>query len=205
MTAHIHGAPLAFVPAVVMWFAMMAAMTTPTVWPWVHAFRRFAGGDRMASLRFAAGYLVSWLGFAVGAASLQWTFERIEVMAPSSDAVVPVAGAVIFLAAGVYQFAPLKRACLTHCRTPFGYFLTKWREGPIGALRMGIHHGMFCVGCCWALMATAFAVGVMSVWWMATLGLLAFAEQIAPHGHTLRRVTGAALVCAGLVRLGLFR
>jgi predicted metal-binding membrane protein len=204
MTAHTHGTPLAFVPAVFMWFAMMAVMMSPTAWPWVRAFQRLGGGDAIATARFAVGYLAAWLGYAVGVASLQWVFERVEVMSPSTDAVIPSAGALIFLVAGLYQFAPIKRACLSHCHTPFGYFLTKWRNGPMGALRMGIHHGLFCVGCCWALMATAFAVGMMNLWWMATLGLLAFAEQIAPQGQKLRRVVGAALVCAGLVRLGVF-
>jgi predicted metal-binding membrane protein len=122
-------------------------------------------------------------------------------MKPSSDVVVPAMGAVIFLVAGLYQFAPLKRACLTHCRTPLGYFLTRWIDGPSGAFRMGLHHGLFCVGCCWALMATAFAVGVMSAWWMIALGIAALVEQIAPHAQLVRRVIGGAFLLAGIVRL----
>jgi predicted metal-binding membrane protein len=116
--------------------------------------------------------------------------------------VVPWLGAVIFLVAGLYQFAPLKRACLTHCRTPLGYFLTRWRNGPMGAVRMGLHHGLFCVGCCWALMATAFAVGVMNAWWMAALSVLALVEQVAPRGQAVRRVLGAAFLVAGILGLG---
>jgi predicted metal-binding membrane protein len=123
-------------------------------------------------------------------------------MQPSGDIVSPRVGTAIFLIAGIYQFAPLKRACLAHCRTPFGYFLTRWRNGPIGAIRMGLHHGLFCVGCCWALMATAFAVGVMNVWWMAALGAVALIEQTAPKGELLRRVLGGALLGAGILRLG---
>ena len=109
----------------------------------------------------------------------------------------------IFLVAGIYQFAPLKRACLTHCRTPFGYFLTRWIDGPIGALRMGLQHGLFCVGCCWALMATAFAVGAMNLWWMTALGTVALLEQTTPQGELLRRALGAAFLVAGLCQFGL--
>ena len=205
MAAHAHAAPAAGVwPLTLTWFAMMAAMMAPTAWPWVRAFHRFSGAERAgfgASARFGSGYLLAWFGYAVGAALLQRTLQRTALMPFAADAVVPSAGAVIFLIAGLYQFAPLKRACLTHCRTPFGYFLTRWRNGPMGALRMGFHHGVFCVGCCWALMATAFAVGVMNPWWMAALAALALAEQIVPHGHVLRRVAGGAFVCAGLARL----
>lgn len=204
MTAHAHSTALGFLPAVLLWFAMMAAMMAPTAWPWIRAFQRFGGTGATATSRFAAGYALAWLGYAAGAASLQWTFLRLEFMPGSSDTLTPAAGALIFVVAGLYQFAPLKRACLTHCRTPIGYFLTNWRDGPRGALRMGFQHGVFCVGCCWALMLTAFAVGVMNLWWMVMLCVLTLAEQVAPRGHILRRGAGGALVVAGLVRLGLF-
>jgi predicted metal-binding membrane protein len=188
-----------------MWFGMMAAMMAPTAWPWVRAFHRFNDAERGGAIgvtaRFASGYLVAWLGYAIGAALLQRGLHGTWLMQPSSDAVVPGIGAVIFLIAGLYQFAPLKRACLTHCRTPIAYFLTRWRNGPMGAVRMGLHHGIFCVGCCWALMATAFAVGVMNAWWMAALGVLALGEQIAPHGQMLRPVLGGAFVVVAIWRL----
>ena len=117
-------------------------------------------------------------------------------MEPSRDAAVPFVAAVIFLVAGIYQFAPLKRACLTHCRTPPGYFLPRWIDGPIGALRMGAHHGFFCVGCCWALMTTALAVGAMNLWWMIALGTVALLEQTMPRGDVMRRVLGVVLLVA---------
>ena len=208
MAAHTHAAPsIAFWPLVFMWFGMMAAMMAPTVWPWVQAFRRFSGGQNeiAATARFASGYLFTWFGYAIGAAVLQRGLQANALMQASGDAVLPRAGAAIFLIAGLYQFAPLKRACLTHCRTPFGYFLGHWRNSPMSAFRMGFHHGLFCVGCCWALMATAFAIGVMNVWWMATLGALALIEQVAPHGHALRRGLGIALLFAGLWSLQVLR
>ena len=208
MTAvHAHAAPdAAFWMLAAMWFGMMAAMMAPTTWPWARAYHRFnapaRGAHVFATVQFASGYLLAWLGYAIGAALLQRALQIAALMQPSGDVVVPRMGAVIFLIAGLYQFAPFKRACLTHCRTPVGYFLTRWVDGPLGAFRMGLHHGVFCVGCCWALMATAFAVGVMNAWWMIALGLVALAEQIAPRGDVLRRLLGVALLVTGIVRLG---
>ena len=209
MAAHAHGGPdAAFWVFGLMWFGMMTAMMAPTAWPWARAYHRFSATQRgaraAATAQFASGYLVAWLPYAIGAALLQRALQLTGLMPVGADAVAPAAGALIFLAAGVYQFAPLKRACLTHCRTPLGYFLTRWIDGPSGAFRMGLHHGLFCVGCCWALMATAFAVGVMNPWWMMALGIVALVEQIAPYGHVVRRATGGALLLAGILRLAAF-
>jgi predicted metal-binding membrane protein len=207
MAGHAHAAAdAAFSTLALMWFAMMAAMMAPTAWPWARAYHRFGdakrGADISATAQFASGYLLAWLGYAVGAALLQRALQSAALMQPSGDIVIPRLGAIVFLIAGAYQFAPLKRACLTHCRTPIGYFLTRWINGPTGALRMGLRHGFFCVGCCWALMATAFAVGVMNAWWMTALGIVALVEQIAPRGERLRRVLGVAFLVAGIIRLG---
>jgi predicted metal-binding membrane protein len=206
MSAHTHAVASAAVwPLAMMWFGMMAAMMAPTAWPWIRAFHRFSGtdhtSDAVATARFASGYLLAWFGYAIVAALLQRALQGTALMPSASDVVVPRLGAIIFLIAGLYQFAPLKRACLTHCRTPLGYFLTRWRNGPPGAFRMGLHHGLSCVGCCWALMATAFAVGVMNTWWMAALGVLALVEQIAPQGQLLRRVFGCGFLVAGVWRI----
>ena len=207
MPAHSHGAPaLAFWPLALMWFGMMAAMMAPTAWPWVRAFHVFMGDGRAArtgaTARFGLGYLAAWLAYAVFAALLQRVLERAALMSPSEGVVIPRMAAVTFLLAGLYQFAPLKHACLTHCRTPIGYFLTRWRNGPMGAFQMGLHHGLFCVGCCWALMLTAFAVGVMNAWWMAVLALLSLVEQVAPQGHLLRRTVGILFVAGALIKFG---
>jgi predicted metal-binding membrane protein len=206
MAGHAHAAAdAAFWTLALTWFGMMAAMMAPTAWPWARAYHRFSGAERGAeagaTAQFASGYLLAWLGYAISAALLQRALQMTALMQPSSDVVVPVAGAVIFLVAGMYQFAPLKRACLTHCRTPLSYFLTRWINGPSGAFRMGLHHGLFCVGCCWALMATAFAVGVMNTWWMIALGIAALIEQIAPPAQLVRRVIGGAFLLVGIFRL----
>jgi len=210
MAAHTHvPADLAFWPLALMWFGMMAAMMMPTAWPWVRAFRRVrlvgGGTDVAADAQFASGYLIAWFGYGIGAALLQRSLQAAGVLRPTGDLVGSAIGALIFFIAGLYQFAPLKRACLTHCRTPIGYFLTRWIDGPAGAFRMGLHHGIFCVGCCWALMATSFVVGVMSVWWMIALALVALAEQVAPFGDRLRMLLGGALLAAAIIRLDLFR
>jgi len=201
MDGHAHAvADGTFAAHAVMWFGMMAAMMAPTAWPWVRAYHRFSGTQRhaepVATAQFASGYLLVWIVYAIGAALLQRALQRTGLMAPSRDAAVPFVAAVIFLVAGIYQFAPLKRACLTHCRTPLGYFLTRWIDGPIGALRMGAHHGFFCVGCCWALMMTALAVGAMNLWWMIALGTVALLEQTMPRGEVMRRVLGVVLLVA---------
>lgn len=181
---HAHAASPGYWTLAAMWFAMMAAMMAPTVWPWVRSFHRL-GGARMP---FAGGYLTAWLAYSLAAAALQTAIRAPESLAP-----------FVFVAAGVYQLVPLKRACLTHCRSPFGYFLARWRSGPAGAFRMGAAHGVYCVGCCWALMAIALVVGVMSVAWMAALALVAFVEQVTPHGDRLRRPIGVALIAAAAV------
>ena len=129
-----------------MWFVMMTVMMAPTVWPWVSAFNRLGGN----TLIFSSGYAGAWLIYSVAAASIQ-------LLLPHH--VPPSIAAAILFTAGAFQFVPFKRACLMHCRNPLTYFLTRWRDGASGGFRMGFHHGLFCVACCWALMATTLAVG----------------------------------------------
>jgi predicted metal-binding membrane protein len=205
VTAHAHGSAAGFLPLTVMWFGMMAAMMAPTVWPWVRSFGRFDESRKglaavAATGIFAGGYLAAWLAYSVVAALIQQALQAASLLDPLAG-MTAAAGGVVFIAAGLYQFAPLKRACLTHCRSPFTYFLSRWREGATGAFRMGFGHGIYCVGCCWALMATALAVGVMNLWWMAALAGLALVEQVAPGGRALRVPLGVALLAAGLWRI----
>jgi len=191
-----------FWPLTAMWFGMMTAMMAPTVWPWVRSFHRLSGrksGPRVSeTAEFVAGYLIAWLAYSIGAASLQLVLQRAGMLRDPAASVTSGLGAAVFLFAGLYQFAPIKRACLTHCRTPLGYFLSRWHDGPAGGFRLGVNHGLFCVGCCWLLMATSFAVGIMNVWWMAALAAVAVTEQVAPHGHRLRVPLGIGFVMAGV-------
>ncbi len=164
------------------------------------AGRRARGPRAIGTAVFGAGYLAAWLVYSLGAALLHLALQRTGVFDPGHG-LGPAAGAAILVAAGLYQFAPLKRACLTHCRNPFGFFLSRWRSGPAAGFRMGLLHGLFCVGCCWALMLTALAVGVMSLWWMAALTAAAFVEQAVPGGARLRVPLGLALIVGGIARL----
>jgi predicted metal-binding membrane protein len=164
-----------------MWFVMMTAMMAPTVWPWVSAFNRLGGN----TLVFSSGYAGAWLIYSVAAASIQ-------LLLPHH--VPPSIAAAILFTAGAFQFVPFKRACLMHCRNPLTYFLTRWRDGAAGGFRMGFHHGLFCVACCWALMATTLAVGAMSLWWMTALAVATFAEQVSPWGNRVRIAVGLALI-----------
>ncbi len=189
-----------------MWFGMMALMMGPTVWPWIAAFDRIDAASTgraarmVASTIFASGYLAAWLIYAVAAAAVQLLLARAGTLDGLSS-LAPAAGAAILAFAGLYQFTPLKQACLTHCRNPLSFFLTRWRDDASGKFRMGFGHGVFCVGCCWALMATSLAVGVMSLWWMAALALLTFAEQVTPWGERLRTPIGVALIAGAGLRL----
>jgi len=191
-----------FWPLVAMWFGMMTAMMAPTVWPWVRSIHRLSGRESGRSIRataeFVAGYLLAWLVYSIGAAFLQLVLQRAGILGHPAASVTSGLGAAVFLFAGLYQFAPIKRACLTHCRTPLGYFLSRWHDGPASGFHLGVNHGLFCVGCCWALMATAFAVGIMNVWWMAVLAAIAVMEQVAPHGHRLRVPLGVGFMIAGV-------
>ena len=185
---------------------MMALMMGPTVWPWIQAFDRFghAGSGRaartIASAVFTSGYLAAWLIYAAAAASLQLGLSRMGAFDAVSG-LAPMAGAGVLAVAGLFQFAPLKHACLMHCRNPIGFFLSRWRDGTGSGFRMGFGHGRFCVGCCWALMATSLAVGVMSLWWMTALAAIAFTEQVAPGGNRLRIPIGIALIAGAVQRL----
>jgi predicted metal-binding membrane protein len=187
-----------------MWLAMMALMMTPTVWPWVRAFQRFGSrqggsGSIASTLSFSSGYLAAWLAYSVAAAIAQLLLMLAGELDPL-HALTPLAGAGILIAAGVFQLAPLKRVCLAHCRNPISYFLARWRNGTAGSFRLGFGHGIYCVGCCWALMATTLGVGVLHVWWMAALTAAVFVEQVVPRGDRIRMPLGIALILAGLAQ-----
>jgi predicted metal-binding membrane protein len=200
--------------AVAAWLAMTAAMMTPAVAPWLRAYATFvaqaphATAGHRPSLStpslsrawpFAAGYAVVWTVFSVAMASTQAALAAGSWLV--GDRLGSALGAVVLIAAGIFQFTPLKASCLTHCRNPLGFFLARWRNGPTGGFRLGLSHGAYCLGCCWALMATAFAVGVMSVVWMALLTVVVVAEQTSAGGPAIARGVGVALVVAGAWRL----
>jgi predicted metal-binding membrane protein len=177
------------------WTAMMALMMAPTVAPWVVTYDRVLGAHDALARRvssaalFALGYLAAWSVFAIGAAFVQL----------ATDAPAQYAGAIL-VGAGLFQLSPMKQACLSHCRNPLTYLLMRWHGGPSSGLRLGFLHGLYCLGCCWALMLTALAMGVMNVTWMAALALMTFVEQVMPRGARLRVPLGVVLVALGLWR-----
>ncbi len=186
-----------FVAAFVMWQVMTLAMMAPVAWRWIALFAALSDGG---GVTFAAGYAAAWLPFSAAAAALQHALQHSRWM--SADAALTgVLPAIVLMSAGAFQFAPIRRACLRHCRNPLTYFLVRWRNGPPNGFRIGAAHGAYCVGCCWALMATAFAVGAMNAGWMLWLALLGAVEQLAPGGERIGRLAGAGLAGYGLVLL----
>ncbi len=199
-----------FLLAALMWFGMMAAMMLPVSIPWVRTLASLSDGGgsvragtpptpgpwarvRSGAL-FLVGYLSVWLVFSVAAAAMQLGMAAVVPLGRDT----PLAG-FFLVGAGLYQLSPVKAACLRHCRNPLTYFLTRWRDGPRGALGMGWGHGLYCLGCCWALMALALVLGVMNLLWMAVLAAVVCVENLAPGGAVIGRVAGVGLVVWGVV------
>lgn len=191
-----------FFYAVARWQAMVVAMMTPTVLPWISTLARLTakGDDNGSSPRavaaFSGGYFTIWLGYSTAAAALQAGLQRLGLLA-DDRVVVPLAGVMLVLA-GVFQFLPLKRACLSHCRNPLTYFLARWKNGPTGGFRLGVTHGAYCLGCCWLIMLSGFGVGLMNLAWMALLTVVLCLEQVAPGGERIGQAAGLAMAAWGV-------
>jgi predicted metal-binding membrane protein len=187
------------------WVTMMAAMMLPSVAPMVLGFARVsrhrAEQGRAAFVPtwiFVAGYLLAWTGYGLVAYGVFRAITAIDGGFLAWDEGGPwVAGGAIALA-GLYQLTPLKEVCLRHCRTPLHFLLHGWKEGRLGALQMGLVHGAYCVGCCWGLMIVLFALGVMSLTWMAVVAGIIFAEKVLPFGFRLTRAFAVAFVALGI-------
>ena len=197
-----------------MWWLMMIAMMLPSAAPMVllHAAvtrKGLARADdagpnasshrlRSATTAFIAGYLVMWGAFSLVAVVTQWALERGELLSAMMLSTSRFLGSGLLLAAGLWQLTPLKTVCLRHCRSPISFLSTHWRPGVGGALRMGIEHGVFCLGCCWFLMALLFYGGVMNLIWIIGLALFVLAEKMMPTGLAFGRVTGLLLIAWGV-------
>ena len=165
---------------------------------------RFRLGRPLAATGwFLAGYLSAWVAFSLAAASAQWLLTRLALLTPMMASANGIFGGVLLIAAGLYQWSPLKDICLKQCQTPLGFLMNHggFRSEPIGALRLGAEHGLYCVGCCWVLMALLFAGGAMNVLWIAGLAILVLVEKVVPTGRLIPRLAGAGLVAAGLFLL----
>jgi len=189
----------------VMWAVMMVAMMTPSAAPMVLVFaavnrrRREQGGVVVPTGVFVLGYVVVWSLYAVAAAAGQWALHNVALLSEEMAAASPLLGGILLLAAGVFQWTPLKRACLAACRSPLSFVMTRWHEGARGAFVMGLSHGVYCVGCCWVLMALLFVAGVMNLAWVAAIGAFTLAEKALPWGDALGRAAGVVLAGAGLL------
>ena len=192
----------------VMWWVMMIAMMTPSAAPMVllyartsrHAQRkgRMAAGPIPTAV-FLSGYLIAWLGFSVAATVAQWTFEQLGLVhGMMMWSINRPLSAVLLIAAGLYQLSALKHVCLEHCRSPAEYLSRNWRNGQSGAFQMGLHHGAYCLGCCWVLMALLFVGGTMNLVWIAGLAIVVLVEKVAPFGHRLAQALGIAMIAAGI-------
>lgn len=200
-----------FAAFVVAWAVMMAAMMFPAATPMLLLYhgvatrRQARGGGLIPTWMFAAGYLLVWVG--IGAVTWVLVEAGSDLAGRLGSAARatwgPIALGAVLAAAGFYQLTPLKRVCLDHCRTPLGLVTHHWRDGHLGALRMGIVHGGYCLGCCWALFAVLVATGVMSLAWMLLLTLVVFAEKVLPVGRWGAHAVGVAfLLLGGLVAAG---
>jgi predicted metal-binding membrane protein len=196
------GAP-PLVAVFAMWAVMMIAMMLPTVSPSASVFSSLAARrDPLRSGRatalYIAAYVTPWIAFAAPAALLQWALTHSLLLDPMARSTSALLSAAILFGAGLYQFTPLKTACLSKCRSPLAFFMAKWRDGPAGALVLGLAHGSYCVACCWALMAVMFVVGAMNLAWMGLLTVLVLGEKVIPPAWHVDRLVGLALVTSGV-------
>jgi predicted metal-binding membrane protein len=189
-----------------MWVAMTLAMMVPTAGPMILTYAEIADtavrkGEPVASpLALTTAYAAIWIGFAAAATALQVTLTKLALLDPAMGAAGPLFSGGIFLAAAAYQFSALKHACVTVCQRPFPFFLANWSTGSSGVFRLGLRQGLYCLGCCWAMMLLMFAVGVMNVVWMAALGVVMAAEKIATTTRVSRMVGGVfALIGIALI------
>lgn len=190
-----------------MWVVMMVAMMLPSAAPMILLYANIARGRRARGERtssagiFALGYVAVWSTFSVVAVLLQFWLERAALLSPMMETTsIALAGSVL-IAAGIYQWTPLKHACLQHCRSPLDFVLTHWREGSRGAFVMGLRHGLYCVGCCWMLMLLLFVGGIMNLAWIAGLAVFVLVEKLAPAGNWIGRAAGMLLMAWGVAIL----
>jgi len=196
-----------FLLTFVMWAVMMAAMMVPSATPMILTFatinrrRREQEHPFVPTGVFLLGYLVVWGGFAALATLGQWGLHEAALLSPMMKSTNSILGGALLLAAGIYQWSPLKRVCLTQCRSPLGFLMSDWREGRRGAIIMGLRHGSYCVGCCWVLMGLLFLAGVMNLVWVAAIAAFILVEKAAPAGAWVGRAAGLLLLGWGMLVL----
>jgi predicted metal-binding membrane protein len=190
----------------VMWTVMMVGMMTPSATPMLLIYARVArqaaiDGRPLASTGwFATGYLLSWSAFSFAAAIAQGTLAHFAWLTPMMSSASDRIGGGVLIAAGVYQFTSFKNTCLTQCQSPFAFIQAHggFKAGQSSAIRLGFRHGLYCIGCCWALMALLFVVGVMNTFWIAAIAVFVLVEKVIPEGKWIARASGAGLAMTGI-------
>ncbi len=188
----------------IMWVVMMVGMMLPSAAPMILLYAAVRRRQRRRGHVFAptgvfvVGYLVAWTAFSLVATTMQWLLEQASLLTPMMIIASPYLGGALLIAAGIYQWTPLKHACLQNCRAPAEFLSRSWRNGTGGAVAMGVHHGAYCIGCCWVLMGLLFVAGVMNLLWVASITALVLIEKIASGGHLFARFAGAMFVAAGV-------
>jgi predicted metal-binding membrane protein len=190
----------------IMWWLMMVATMIPSAAPMILLFtavtrKRDGAAPYIGTGLFASGYLAVWGGFSALAVALQWQLHRLALLSPMMVATSMAFGAFLLIAAGVWQFTPLKHVCLRHCRSPAEFLTRHWRNGEAGAFHMGVRHGAFCLGCCWMLMLLLFYGGIMNIYWIAGLTILVLVEKMTPAGHWVSSLIGVPLIAWGAALL----
>jgi predicted metal-binding membrane protein len=188
-----------------MWTVMMFGMMAPSVAPMILIYARVGrqaltdGKPFAAAAWFAGGYLLAWTGFSLAATSAQWALERATLLTPMMVSASKILDGVVLIVAGLYQWTPLKEVCLSHCQAPLTFILRHggFRSDGSGALTLGLRHGLYCIGCCWALMALLFVGGVMNLFWIAALAILVLLEKVIPSGQIIARFAGLTFIAGG--------
>ncbi len=195
--------PVDFALMFAMWWVMMVGMMLPSATPMVLTFaavnrrKRERGQPFLPTFVFTAGYLLVWGAFSLAATLAQWGLEQAALMLPTMKTGSSILGGILYVAAGLYQWTPLKQACLANCRSPLDFVINRWHDGWTGALRMGAEHGAFCLGCCAVIMALLFVGGVMNLLWVAAIAAFVFVEKLFPAGAWIARTSGVLMIAFG--------
>ena len=191
----------------IMWAVMMMAMMIPSATPMILMFasvnrkRREKENPFVATWIFLLGYITVWTGFSMLATLVQWYLHAKALLSSMMVSTNSLLGGFVLVVAGLFQLTPLKDRCLSYCQTPLSFLMTQWREGTWGTFVMGLRHGIFCTGCCWALMALLFVAGVMNLFWIALISIFVLLEKIAPKYFYINRVSGLLLILWGIFML----
>ncbi len=196
-----------FVLLFLMWLVMMIAMMTPSVSPLILIFAMINRKRKQEQNPFVhtgyllAGYFLVWGGFSLLATLLQWLLQQVSLLNSEMKTTSKILGAIILIAAGIFQFTPLKQTCLNYCRTPVDFIHRNWKEGKLGALRMGIENGSYCLGCCWVLMVLLFVSGIMNLLWIALIALFVLIEKTFSNSKWISAIAGVVLIVYGMIVL----